>query len=189
MTETALAAERDAYDVRVLTEVMESGLRLLQAQETYAAARMAVVTAQGAALNPGEDSTAACGKIAPDHPPHRGPEETAGRRGSAEIDSSPASTAATNLIRSSTGHVSIQLIASTSSPAIELSPILSPIWPVRTRVLPEGQGRDVSPFYPSTRFRNRSPRLRPAASMLWPRPADTWVSTAKPCRNSASRVR
>lgn len=64
MIEAALAAERDAYDVRVLTEVIESGLRLLQAQETYAAARLAAVTAQGAALNPGEDPTAACGKIA-----------------------------------------------------------------------------------------------------------------------------
>ena len=63
MIEAALAAERDEYDVRVLTQVIESSLRLMQAQEAYAAARLAAVTADGA-LNPGEDPTAASGKIA-----------------------------------------------------------------------------------------------------------------------------
>jgi hypothetical protein len=64
MVEAALAAERDEHDMRVLSEVVEIGMRLMRAQEAFATARLAAVAAQGAALNPGEDPTAAYGKIA-----------------------------------------------------------------------------------------------------------------------------
>ena len=64
MIEAALAAERDEHDVRVLSEVIEIGMRLMQAQEAYSTARLAALAAEGAALNPGEDPTAAYSKIA-----------------------------------------------------------------------------------------------------------------------------
>src|SRR5476651_540293 len=64
MIEAAVAAARDEHDVSVLSEVIEIGMRLMRAQEAYAAARLAAVAAAGAALNPGEDPTAAYGKIA-----------------------------------------------------------------------------------------------------------------------------
>ena len=61
---TALAAERDEHDVHVLSEVIEIGMRLMRAQEAYSTARLAALAAEGAALNPGEDPTAAYSKIA-----------------------------------------------------------------------------------------------------------------------------
>ena len=64
MIEAAVAAGRDEHDVRVLTDVIEIGMRLMLAQEAYAAARLAALAAAGAALNPGEDPTAAYSKIA-----------------------------------------------------------------------------------------------------------------------------
>ena len=64
MIEAAVAAERDEHDVRVLTEVVEIGMRLMLAQEAYATARLAALAADGATLNPGEDPTAAYSKIA-----------------------------------------------------------------------------------------------------------------------------
>ena len=64
MSEAARGAERDEQDILVLTEVIEIGMRLMRAQEAYATARLAAAAADGATLSPGEDPTAAYGKIA-----------------------------------------------------------------------------------------------------------------------------
>jgi hypothetical protein len=64
MIEAALAAQRDEADVLVLIDVVEIGMRLMRGQEAYATARLAAASAEGAALNPGEDPTAAFNKLA-----------------------------------------------------------------------------------------------------------------------------
>ncbi len=64
MIEAALAPRRDEHDALVLIDVVEIGVRLVRAQEAYATARLAAASAEGAALNLGEDPTAAFNKLA-----------------------------------------------------------------------------------------------------------------------------
>ena len=64
MVETAALVAGGDEDVAMLAELARYGMELAKAQRDYAAARLAAVTAEGGALNPGEDPNAAFGKIA-----------------------------------------------------------------------------------------------------------------------------
>ena len=64
MIEAAVAVERDEQDILLLTELAEIGMRLVRAHEAYVTARLAVVSAEGAPLNPGENLYAPFDKLA-----------------------------------------------------------------------------------------------------------------------------
>ena len=62
--EAAAFVESGEEHLSMLAELARYGMEVAEAQRTYAKARLAAVTADGAALNPGEDPGAAFGKTA-----------------------------------------------------------------------------------------------------------------------------